>query len=195
MRLDGAEVVVVGAGVTGLSAAWWLAKNGVDTVVVEKGVIGAEASSRNGGDISHRAFEPPVAPLAAESIRLWPEMDDQLGYPTEYSPGTLSVAMDEENAERMQKARASWLKKMDIPSQWWDADTVKEALPLVSPDAKGAMFSPTGGHANPQRTVQAYAWGFLDQGGRLYQHTAVTRLPQGGREGCGGGDRQGRDRG
>ena len=173
-RLDGAEVVVVGAGVTGLSAGWWLARNGVDTIVVEKGVIGAEASSRNGGDISNRAFEPPVAPLAAESIRLWPQMDDELGYPTEYSPGTLSVAMDDENAERMQKARASWLKKMDIPSQWWDADTVKEALPLVSPDAKGAMFSPTGGHANPQRTVQAYAWGFLDQGGRLYQHTTVT---------------------
>ena len=90
MRLDGAEVVIIGAGVTGLSSAWWLAKNGVDTVVVEKGVIGAEASSRNGGDISHRAYEPPVVPLAAESLKLWPQMSDELGYPTEYRPGLVS---------------------------------------------------------------------------------------------------------
>ena len=173
-RLDGAEVVVIGAGVTGLSAAWWLAKNGVDTVVVEKGVIGAEASSRNGGDISHRGNEPPVVPLAAESLRLWPEMDDELGYPTEYSPGALSVALDEENADRMKEFQGKRLENLDIPHQWWDADTVKEAIPLVSPDAQGAMFSPTSGHANPQRSVQAFAWGFLDQGGRLYQHTAVT---------------------
>ena len=173
-RLDGAEVVIIGAGVTGLSAAWWLAKNGVDTVVVEKGVIGAEASSRNGGDISHRANELPVVPLAAESLRLWPEMDEELGYPTEYSPGTLGVAIDDEMADRMKNTQSKRLEKLGIPSQWWDADTVKEAIPLVSPDVKGARFSPTGGHANPQRTVQAYAWGFLDQGGRLHQHTTVT---------------------
>ena len=195
MKLDSAEVVIIGAGVTGLSAAWWLAKNGVDTVVVEKGVIGAEASSRNGGDISHRAYEPPVVPLAAESLRLWPEMDDDLGYPTEYSPGSLSVAMNEENVERMKRTKSEWEEEFDLPLQWWDADTVKDAVPMIAEDARGAMFSPTAGHANPQRTVQAYAWGFLDQGGRLYQHTAVTRLPQGRRKGCGRGDGQGRGRG
>ncbi len=174
MRLDGAQVVIVGAGVTGLSAAWWLAKNGVDTIVVEKGVIGAEASSRNGGDISHRAYEPPVVPLAAESLKLWPEMAGELGYPTEYSPGSLHVAMDDEEAEWMKQSNVDWGEKFDIPFQWWDGDAVKDAVPMVAPETPGAQFAPTDGHANPQRTVQAYAWGFLDQGGRLYQHTAVT---------------------
>ncbi len=174
MRLDGAQVVIIGAGVTGLSAAWWLAKNGVDTIVVEKGVIGAEASSRNGGDISHRAYEPPVVPLAAESLKLWPEMDDELGYPTEYSPGSIHVAMDEEEAVWMKQSNIDWGERFDLPLDWWDADDVKEAVPLIAPETTGAQFSPRDGHANPQRTVQAYAWGFLDQGGRLYQHTAVT---------------------
>ncbi len=40
----GASVVIVGAGVTGLSAAWWLARSGVDVLVIEKGVVGWEAS-------------------------------------------------------------------------------------------------------------------------------------------------------
>src|SRR5580693_94083 len=42
----GASVVVVGAGVTGLSAAWWLARSGIDVLVVDKGVVGWEASGR-----------------------------------------------------------------------------------------------------------------------------------------------------
>ena len=39
MAFDKAEVVVIGAGVSGLSTAWWLAKAGVDVLVIEKGVI------------------------------------------------------------------------------------------------------------------------------------------------------------
>jgi sarcosine oxidase subunit beta len=40
----------------------------------------------------------------------------------------------------------------------------------------GGLYSWRAGHANPQRTVQAFAWAVLDRGGRLYQHTAVTGI-------------------
>uniref|UniRef100_UPI003FA5D4E2 FAD-dependent oxidoreductase n=1 Tax=Bosea sp. (in: a-proteobacteria) TaxID=1871050 RepID=UPI003FA5D4E2 len=45
----GATVIVVGGGVTGLSTAWWLARAGVDVMVIEKGIVGWGASGRNGG--------------------------------------------------------------------------------------------------------------------------------------------------
>ncbi|MFQ5873120.1 MAG: NAD(P)/FAD-dependent oxidoreductase, partial [Dehalococcoidia bacterium] len=172
MELDSAEVVIIGAGVTGLSSAWWLAKAGADVIVVDKGIVGWEASGRNGGIISHRGYEPPVVPLAAESERLWPYMDDDLGYPTEFSPGSLHVALEEEKEEFI-KSREDY-RKLGIEVEWMDAKTVKEWIPLISPKVIGAQYCRTDGHANPQRTVQAYAWAFLDQGGRLYQNTPVT---------------------
>ena len=47
-------------------------------------------------------------------------------------------------------------------------------IPGISGRTLGGLFFANGGHANPQRSVQAFAWAFQDLGGRLYQNTAVT---------------------
>ncbi|MDP2738751.1 MAG: FAD-dependent oxidoreductase [Pseudorhodobacter sp.] len=46
------DLVIIGAGFTGLSAALVAAKSGMSVAVLEKGAIGDGASSRNGGQIS-----------------------------------------------------------------------------------------------------------------------------------------------
>src|SRR6266851_4271329 len=47
----GAAVIIIGGGVTGLSAGWWLARSGIDVLVIDKGIVGWEASGRNGGGV------------------------------------------------------------------------------------------------------------------------------------------------
>jgi len=89
--IKGASVVIVGGGVTGLSAGWWLARSGVDVLVVDRGVVGWEASGRNGGGCTH-----PQSPLFLEEQRLWPMMDELLGYPTEFAPHRIRIAASEE---------------------------------------------------------------------------------------------------
>src|SRR5256885_15258554 len=82
-----AEVVIIGGGVTGLSAGWWLARAGVDVLVLERGIVGWEASGRNGGGATH-----VYSPFGLEEQRLWPQMDELLGYPTEYQPYRIGAA-------------------------------------------------------------------------------------------------------
>ena len=86
----GAAVVIVGGGVTGLSAGWWLARAGVEVLVLDKGIVGWEASGRNGGGATH-----VYSPFGLEEQRLWPQMDELLGYPTEYQPFRIGVALSE----------------------------------------------------------------------------------------------------
>jgi len=166
----GAAVVVVGAGVTGLSAAWWLARSGVDVLVLDKGVVGWEASGRNGGGASHYQ-----SPLFHEEQRLWPQMDDLLGYSTEYRRERLIVAVTPEQL-RHYHYMADMHGELGYRVDKLDAAAIREAVPLAGDNALGGIHVFFGGHANPQRTVQAYAWALQDLGGRILQHAPAIRL-------------------
>ena len=50
MPVDSADVVVIGGGISGLSSAWFLARAGREVVVVDKGMVGGEASGRKRRD-------------------------------------------------------------------------------------------------------------------------------------------------
>ncbi len=167
--MSGSDIAVIGAGVTGLSAAWWLARAGHSVTVFDRGIVGWEASGRNGGGCTHYQ-----SPLFHEEQRLWPMMDELLGYPTEYRRERIVVnfsSFDEQRYRRVAELTAAM--STDYSSEELDRATLRNYAPLVSDNALSAQYFHFGGHANPQRTVQAYAWALQDLGGRIVQHTEV----------------------
>lgn len=169
-QVDGAAVVVIGGGVIGLSSAWWLARSEVDVIVIERGFVGGEASGRNGGQTLHL-----YSPFGMEEQRLWPMMDEMLGYPTEWHAGNMSVGFDEDSLE-FQKQMVQREMDMGFKAEVIDAQQVRELVPLLNRDIVGGIKRQHGGHANPQRTVQAFAWALQDLGGRVYQNHTATGL-------------------
>jgi sarcosine oxidase, subunit beta len=166
----GAQVVIIGGGVTGLSAAWWLARSGVEVLVLDKGIVGWEASGRNGGGATHA-----YSPFFLEEQRLWPQMEEMLGYPTEYRRHRIRIALSELQWERMVQA-VKVAERQGFTCQRLDRAQLRELVPLVGDNAVGGLFLDYGGHANPQRTSQAYAWALQDHGGRIMQGTTVTNI-------------------
>src|SRR5205823_9105177 len=72
-----ADVVVVGAGICGVTAAEALARCGARVVVVEKGAgPGMEQSGRAQGAIRVQGREAAELPLAIESLAIWREVAD-----------------------------------------------------------------------------------------------------------------------
>ncbi len=171
---DAAAVVIIGAGVTGLSAAWWLARSGIDVLVLDKGIVGWEASGRNGGGASHYQ-----SPLFAEEQRLWPQMDELLGYPTEYQRQRIIIQRDQALLDHY-LAVGRMCSAMGYRVDPLDGQQAQQLVPLTDASCLGGIHLHFGGHANPQRTVQAYAWALQDLGGRIRQHSAVTSIETAG---------------
>ena len=175
-QVSGVSVVIIGGGVTGLSSGWWLARAGIDVLVLEKGIVGWEASGRNGGGATH-----VYSPFGLEEQKLWPQMDELLGYPTEYQPNRIKVALDAEQLA-LYRRNADIAAERGFRTDLLDVQQLKELVPINGDNAIGGTYMHFGGHANPQRTVQAYAWALQDHGGRILQHTTATGLSvRGGR--------------
>jgi sarcosine oxidase subunit beta len=163
----GASVVVIGAGVTGLSAAWWLAR---DVIVLDKGIVGWEASGRNGGGCSHYQ-----SPLFVEEQRLWPQMDELLGYPTEHRPDRIILQRDQHLLDHY-RAVGRMCTALGYRVDDLDSQQAQELVPMTDGSCLGGIHLRFGGHANPQRTVQAYAWALQDLGGKIFQHCPALSI-------------------
>ena len=88
-------MVVVGGGVVGAASAYFLAKRGVSVVLLERGAIGGEQSSRNWGFVRQQGRHPLELPLAMESNRIWQNLEGELQADLEWTVGgNLALAGD-----------------------------------------------------------------------------------------------------
>ena len=79
-----ADVVVIGGGIIGTSAALFLAQKGISVALCEKGHIAGEQSSRNWGWCRQQGRARAEIPLAREALRLWEEMQNDAGVDAGY---------------------------------------------------------------------------------------------------------------
>ncbi|MCF3643328.1 FAD-binding oxidoreductase, partial [Rhizobium sp. TRM95111] len=77
-----ADAVVIGAGIVGIFTAYFLAKRGLKVVVVEKGRVGAEQSSRNWGWCRQQNRDARELPMATKSLDLWESFAAETGEDT-----------------------------------------------------------------------------------------------------------------
>ena len=72
------DIVIIGAGIAGISAAWFLQKAGLRVTVCEKGIVAGEQSSRNWGWCRQQGRDQAELPIVMESLGLWQEIADEL---------------------------------------------------------------------------------------------------------------------
>ena len=167
------DVIVVGSGLLGLSTAYNAQKAGARVLVVDRGAVAYEASSRATGYLSLRADDPDEAPLAGMAEKLWDTLDAELGYPTEWTQkGRLWVAFSDAQLEEL-KGTYKAFTRADFGFEMIDADACRKLIPVLSPETRAGLYTPRSGHANPQRVSQAYAWAFEDLGGTILENTSV----------------------
>lgn len=154
---DTAEVVIIGAGVIGCAAAYYLSKQGVSVIVLEKGNIGEGGSSRNGGGVRQSGRDPRELPLAMYGVEhLWPHLSEELGVDVEYyKKGNLRLAKTEAHIKILEGLTERAVKK-GLRVRMIGRQEVRDINPYLSEEVIGASWCDTDGHANPMITTLAF---------------------------------------
>ena len=163
------DVVVIGAGVTGLSAAQATAAAGLRTLLLEAATtLGAGASGRNAGILSAGANAPlsdlapdsPVAALWPATTRLLLDLVAEAGKPgsvlTARQTGALNIATSQTAARRV-ASEARTRQVVGLRADVWSPQQVAAATGgrLNTRDVTAALWLPDEGRINPL-TLLAY---------------------------------------
>ncbi len=175
---DKAQVVIVGSGVIGNAAAYYMAKRGASVIVLEGSeVIGNGGSSRNGGGVRQSARDPRELPLAMYAVEhLWEGLGDELGMDVEYfKKGNLRLGKSDVHRKILQ-GLCDRCTTQGLDVRMLSGDEVREINPYLSEEVTCASWCPTDGHANPLRTTLAYYRAARRSGVRFYTKEQAVEL-------------------
>ena len=177
-----ADAVVIGGGIVGAFAAYYLARRGMQVVLVEKGRIGAEQSSRNWGWCRQQNRDARELPMATRSLDLWDSFATETGEDTGFRRCGLLYLSDDE-AELAGWARwRDFAKTAGVTTHMLDSAAASERGRATGRTWKGGVFSPTDGTADPSRAAPSVARAILKLGGSVHQSCAARGIEiEGGR--------------
>ena len=172
-----ASVCVIGGGVAGVSTALELAERGLDVVLLEKGEIAAEQSSRNWGWCRQMGRDPREIPLIKVSLSIWDGMNARVRGETGFTRcGILYLCENEEQLA----AKNDWYEKNAKPfglsSRMIDAKEANELQPGCTKPWKGALYTPDDARAEPFVAVPLMAEALRKKGGKVFTRCAVRGL-------------------
>ena len=188
-----ADVVIVGAGFAGLSAALEMAQRGLSVVVLEADRIGSGASGRNGGQVivgyasGQEPFETQLG--AADAQRAWDmsveavELVDQRvrehAIDCDWVRGYTYVAETRAKAKALRE-EADDHERRGVPCEWAEGNDAVRGL-VDSPRYVAAFHEKRSGHLHPLKYALGLAAAARAAGVRIFERSAVTALQRGDR--------------
>lgn len=186
-----ADVVILGAGLTGLSAALELAEAGLSVIVVEARKVGWGASGRNGGqvifgfgceqskisalvgpELSRRMFD-----WSLEGVALVRKRIARHGINAHWRDGHAHVAIKPRHVHELKAVQDEMATTYGYLLDWWDRELLQTQLP--SPRYIGALFDPRSGHLHPLNYTLGLARAAVAAGVRIFEQSPVLALQRG----------------
>ncbi len=177
-----ADVVVVGAGISGAAAAYELARAGQSVVLLDRWGPAAMQSGWTLAGVRQSGRHAAELALAQAAVADWETLDETLGAPTGYvQRGNLRLARTEADLARL-GAMVAEQRAAGLELSLLDADGLRALAPAVAPGLPGASFCPTDGHADPHAAVAAFVAAARRAGAETrWGETAEAVVTEGGR--------------
>jgi sarcosine oxidase subunit beta len=156
--LVSSQIVIIGGGISGTATAYELARNGISVTLLERGELASMASGWTLAGVRQSGRHPSELPLAAAAVARWTGLDEELEAETEYrQQGNLRLALSEADVPTI-KGVVETSRAAGIDITYLDSIADIHAIaPALTDELYGASYCPADGHANPTKTVLAFA--------------------------------------
>ncbi|WP_439577172.1 NAD(P)/FAD-dependent oxidoreductase [Elioraea sp.] len=174
------DVLILGGGGAGCSAALHLARRGARVALFERSLVGSQASGVNYGGVRQNGRHPAELPIARRSREIWARLPELIGTDAEFEvTGHLKLARSaEEEAELaayMAVARAN-----DLPLDLIGSNSIHERYPWLGPRVVAGALAPEDGAANPRLLAPAFAHAARAAGAEINEHAPVKDIAHDG---------------
>jgi glycine/D-amino acid oxidase-like deaminating enzyme len=171
-----ADVVVVGAGIVGCATAYYLARRGLRVAVVERAEVAGEQSRKNWGFVRQQGRDPVEIPLVMEANAIWRGLERELGADIEWvQGGNLALAADDARMARFE----GWLpvaREFGLETRLLRARDLAAVIPGLGGAWVGGMHTPGDGHADPEKTTDAFMRAAIAHGAAIHLGCAVQEV-------------------
>lgn len=169
------QVIVVGGGIIGLSTAYYVASQGADVVLYEKGALGMESTSRSAGGIRSQYSTPVNVELSLASKTVWESFATDFGVDIGLRKvGYLFLARSPNTAETFRE-NVRMQNELGAESQLITPDEAAEICPKLDVGQFiSATYNDDDGVADPNLAIQGYANAARQQGVDIQTKTEVT---------------------
>jgi len=171
-----ADVVVIGGGIVGVSTAWFLARQGVDVVLCEKGHIAGEQSGRNWGWVRQQARDTREMPMIVESLNIWRGLAEEIGEDVGYAQtGCLFTA----NSDAQLEEYAKWLAtaaEYGLDTRVLSSTELTQHVRGAAISWKGGLYTASDGRAEPHKAAPAIARAAARDGATVLTACAVRGI-------------------
>ncbi|MBE1284174.1 MAG: FAD-dependent oxidoreductase [Rhodobacteraceae bacterium] len=152
-----ADVLIVGGGIQGCATAYYLSKQGVSVIVLEKDYSGRHASGVNAGGVRLLGRDMAEVPLSKASMEMWQTLDDELGEDTGFrNQSLINIAVDEADITALHERQVKMHALGYTHERIIDQSELMQRLPHVNPDCVGGVLSELDGYAIPYKATAAF---------------------------------------
>ena len=182
-RTTRSDVLVIGGGLVGASAAFFLRRqHGLSVTLLERELVGRQASGTNFGNVRRQGRALAQIPLANRARAVWGRINDLLGEDLEFVPyGHLRVCYTHEQAATLEQ-HAHEVKPLGLDLELFTAERLRRRWGIFAPSVVAGSFSPRDGHANPRLAGPAFARAARRAGAQVIEHCEVMQIEPDGAE-------------
>lgn len=174
-----AEVVIIGGGCMGASAAYHLTRNGVSDVVLleREPMLGMGSTGRNAGGVRHQFSSEANVKLSIESIRLFERFTEEVGYEIDFhQDGYLFLLSNEKDLSAFRR-NVEMQRRLGVEVEVISPDEAQRLAPGLEVEGViGATFCSRDGIADPNGVTMGFAKAAQAAGAYICRETEVTGI-------------------